>query len=319
MTAELGTNVDKLGVGISADELVWLHARWARVVAAPDRAMDQLMYVKAMKAAGVQVLLCFDADAYRAFGVIDNPETWRRAARWAKVLYSGLIAAVEPVNEPDGEGYESSQMSVETVNGMLAAHRNAWGTGMPIIGAATSSGQVSYYEQIETDILDGLSFHPYAKWSPEDLTRIIDEHAAIGLPLWITEVGVNGGDDEQDEFLEWTLPTIQAHPSVKVCMWFCGHAYGEWGLKRDDGSWRPAAVSFKRIAPQGGSVPDQYDVGAGLRAMMAEDHTTPVTDSTWLPLGRTPSFIEESTGANGTIYRWSLVLNTGWRYRPVAA
>lgn len=230
--AVLGVNVDKIGT-VTADSLTWLNSRWARIVAAPDRVMEQLTYIRAMKEAGIDVLLCFDADTYRAFGAVDNAETWKQAANWAKTVYGGLIDAVEPVNEPDGEGFESSAMSVNVVNGILLTHAREWGVGMRIIGCATVSGQPSYYDQIRTDILDGLSFHPYAQWTSADLTTMIDRHAALGMMLWITEVGLNAPDQEQATFLSWTLETINKHPAVEVCTWFCAHDYNDFGLFRE--------------------------------------------------------------------------------------
>lgn len=253
--ASPGTNVDKLG-SVNAVSLTWLGSRWNRIVAAPDHVMEQLAYIKAMKNAGLKALMCFDADAYRHFGQLDDPATWRQAANWSKAVYGSgkqngpLIDAIEPVNEPDGEGFESSRMPVWVVNGILEEFARTWSTGMTIVGCATVSGQVSYYTDVglRTDLLDVISFHPYAQWTPASLTEMINRHAALGRMLWITEVGLNAPDDEQAEFLKWTMQTINQHPAVEVCTWFCAHAYGDWGLSRTDGSWKPAAYEFRRIA-----------------------------------------------------------------------
>lgn len=59
-----------------------------------------------------------------------------------------------------------------------------------------------------------------------------------------------------------------------------------------------------------------YGVGSGLVQMMAEDNTTPAAPSSWLPLGASPSLIEEAVGLNGTTYRWHLPTGSHWRYRP---
>lgn len=58
-------------------------------------------------------------------------------------------------------------------------------------------------------------------------------------------------------------------------------------------------------------------VGSGLIDMMRQDGVYPAQDySTWLPLGRNPAQIEECIAENGTVYRWLLQVNRGYRYAP---
>jgi hypothetical protein len=57
-------------------------------------------------------------------------------------------------------------------------------------------------------------------------------------------------------------------------------------------------------------------VGSGLLQLMTEDGTSPAAPSSWLPLGAKPSMIEEAVGENGTVYRWLIPTNQGFRYPP---
>lgn len=304
----LGLDIPKDG-SIPADTLASLGATWARFTADIE-CTDQADYCDRLRAVGIEPYVALDGDSYRRFGALNNPATWERAARWAHATFNAKVGALNPFNEPDGAGWESTQMPLSTVNGILHTFRDAGRWAQPLVGCGTSSGHVSYYDDVEIDLLDALDIHPYAKWTPAALHAILDQHLALGLPLWVGEVGLNtGDDDDQAMFLDWTCKLLKARADVVVALWFCAHPYESWGLLRADGSWRPSARTFQAIA-----TPDPFDVGSGLRAMMDVDGTRPVVSSTWLPLGQHPSDIEESTGANGTIYRWSLRLNRGWRY-----
>jgi hypothetical protein len=58
-------------------------------------------------------------------------------------------------------------------------------------------------------------------------------------------------------------------------------------------------------------------IGSGLLELMKADGVLPAQDyATWLPLGRQPAQIEEAIAEDGTVYRWLLATNAGYRYRP---
>ena len=58
-------------------------------------------------------------------------------------------------------------------------------------------------------------------------------------------------------------------------------------------------------------------IGSGLLDMMVDDDTQPAQrSSTWLPLGVTPSDVEEAYGENGTRYVWLLQTGVGYRFAP---
>lgn len=59
-------------------------------------------------------------------------------------------------------------------------------------------------------------------------------------------------------------------------------------------------------------------IGTGLLEMMRADGVLPAQDySTWLPLGRAVAQIEEAIAEDGTVYRWCLGPNKGFRYAPL--
>jgi lysozyme len=63
--------------------------------------------------------------------------------------------------------------------------------------------------------------------------------------------------------------------------------------------------------------PEYAGIGSGLLQMMSDDNTYPAQRvSTWLPLGVSPSDVEECLGANGVMYRWLLTIGAGHRYPP---
>jgi hypothetical protein len=56
-------------------------------------------------------------------------------------------------------------------------------------------------------------------------------------------------------------------------------------------------------------------IGSGLIQMMEQDGVLPAqASSTWLPLGKTPSDVEECYGQGGTRYVWLLTTGAGYRY-----
>lgn len=81
----------------------------------------------------------------------------------------------------------------------------------------------------------------------------------------------------------------------------------------------PAAELGAPVPPTPVAPADPWvgQVGSGLLEMMAADGTSPAAPSSWLPLGAKPSMIEEAVGVNGTVYRWLIPTNQGYRYPPV--
>ena len=81
----------------------------------------------------------------------------------------------------------------------------------------------------------------------------------------------------------------------------------------------PGAESVGTVPPLPPDPADPFapwsgKVGTGLLELMAQDNTKPAQrGSTWLPLGVTPSDIEQCYGENGTMYSWLLTVGRGYR------
>lgn len=187
---------------------------------------------------------------------------------------------------------------------------------------------------------DAVDLHPYGQrpdawgspgWGFGDLRVAVSRAAEISKrPVYVTEYGVKvrdaGDERKQAEFLgaaDKTLASLgkQVVPSWSWFAWSDDLGTPEeqadgsgFGLRRHDGSRRPAWDAFARLGADtvptpapAPTAPHVHAVGDGLRSWMAEDSTTPVACSSFLPLGMTPSEIECAYGANGSEYRWSLV------------
>lgn len=106
----------------------------------------------------------------------------------------------------------------------------------------------------------GIQEHGAQQFKPENgpaaITQTLDQLAAAGVPLHITEVSFNTLDDErQAEAMEVFLRTSFAHPKVDAFMlwgfWANRHWQGERsGLLRKDWSARPAWDVWNRLIQQ---------------------------------------------------------------------
>lgn len=126
-------------------------------------------------------------------------------------------------------------------------------------------------------------------------------------------VGVRGYDRAADELLLANPADGYAGISQRMSRQQfaqvapCAMVVVTWG-----GSAAPAGQ------PDAGAPAPTYaapgEVGSGLLELMAADGTAPAMPSTFLPLGKTPSTVEECQGLNGTIYRWHLPTGQHWRF-----
>jgi hypothetical protein len=201
------------------------------------------------------------------------------------------------------------------------------------------------------DDVDYFDIHPYGqrpegwkdgqRWLHGDLKDVVNTVKTIGQkPVVFTEYGVKvrdaGNEKEVANFLYAVNNSIQTL-DVSYCAWFAycdeigaPHERGPdaFGLKSDKGVKRPAYITYAQIhassvptpIPEPPPPPLQQwrgQVGDGLLAMMLEDYTEPAQrKSTWLPLGVTPSDVEECYGKNGVCYVWLLGENKGFRFFP---
>lgn len=262
--AEIGACLDKTGI-VNAVTVARIGAQWGRFVADRSVQPQQLTYASALQTAGVQRFLTFDMDSYRRFGDPHKRSTWLLAHQHTAEAFGGLVDVVNPFNEPDGTGDESSTMSVSEVNQILAICKAEWPSSVKLVGVGDVTGQgKAYYDQIEIDLLDGIDAHLYAKFPPThnpgpnfSLERALDHYLTIGKPLYLSEIGISswlpngttgpGYEETQARFLFDTLSYIRARADVVMCCWFCAHPYDGWGLWDQEWRFKPAGERFMEL------------------------------------------------------------------------
>lgn len=91
----------------------------------------------------------------------------------------------------------------------------------------------------------GLQSHGLEDWALSDISNKLNQIAALGLPIYISEYDVNSTNDQtQLSIMQEQFPLFYNHPSVKgITIW--GYIYGRtWregtGLIRENGTRRPA-------------------------------------------------------------------------------
>ncbi len=256
--AEIGLDLDKRNLP-PVTELVELGSQWARWTFDLEYLPAHVAYSRECNAEGIKVLITFDGDSYRAYGDINDPGTWIDTHTAARDALSGYIDAINPCNEPDGSEESSTQLSLNTVNGQIWTARDVWGPGATIVGVGSVSGAWSYYQGVRRDLLSGLDAHLYAKFSPEALAVAIAQHQVLGLPIWMSEIGVSSdqfGEEAQAGFLEDVLSYVRDRQDIVMCCWFAYQPYGGWGLIREDGSRKPAWYAFQRVTGGGRVIPE---------------------------------------------------------------
>jgi hypothetical protein len=134
---------------------------------------------------------------------------------------------------------------------------------------------------------------------------------AIGGRGWYHWSGVRGYDADADVLL-LANPAPGWHGVDQAMSRSDWSRLGPWSLVRVT---HPAAEGATSSELDYG--PWYGAIGTGLLEMMSADHVLPAQDSsTWLPLGRPVAQIEEAIAVDGTVYRWLLGPNRGFRYRP---
>lgn len=248
---------------VTPASLAVIGSQWARWTFDPDFEHEQVAYCKNLRALGIKRFGTCDMDTYRKFGNPHAVDTWERTHEWLANTFSGYVDAVNPLNEPDGTGHESSSMAIWEVNAILRITRETWPSLTRIVGVGDITGQgPNYYSQIATQYLDGIDAHLYAK-DGQALSDAIDWYLTMGKPLWLSEIGVSSdqvGEVEQARFLKDNLALVKNRSDVEACFWFCAHAYDGWGLWRPDGSTKLAHAEFQKIMHPPKPVP-QFALG----------------------------------------------------------
>src|SRR5688572_449654 len=123
--ADIGLCVAK-DASVHALSVQQLGSQWARWTFDPSYERAQIAYCKALGALGIKRFGTCDMDTYRAFGDPHDPATWLAAHQWLANTFPGYVDAINPLNEPDGTGDESSTMSVNEVNAILRIAHQEW-------------------------------------------------------------------------------------------------------------------------------------------------------------------------------------------------
>ena len=209
--------------------------------------------------------------------------------------------------------------------------------------SVASSRWVEYLTELSrlcSSYVDWFDFHGYGQrpdgWVPTTWgfgnlsTSLKLAQDVCGKPVIMSEYGVKivdaGSEALVPIFMDLAYETIE-RVGCPLVAWFAWrdqigapseqglHAFG---LRADDGRKRPAWDAFARINRRDDTLREWRGIiGDGLLQMMSYDKTRPAQrSSTWLPLGVTPSDVEECYGENGTRYTWLLGSNRGFRFRP---
>ncbi len=248
-----GVNVDPANPAgnPSAGELISLGARWVRIEwkVSHDFAFYDPV-IAALRAAGIQVLLLVDYAS-----VSGSPGSSASAAEWSvyrSVFNQGLatiaqhygdsVDAWQVWNEPDlfapGSGYDPGvpaaeygpmlEDSVTTIRGF---------SSRPVVTGGLASGNPAYLTSVVASVggltVDAVAVHPYGQrpggypdstWGFGEMADLFDAYLAVGLPLWVTEIGANSTDQSwQSGYLEATYELVeQDYPSTVLrVFWFC--------------------------------------------------------------------------------------------------
>lgn len=328
--------------GVDADALGRLNASGIRFTADPN--YDQGPYMAGIKRdAGLDAVTTFDRDSFPRVdwdAVRIDPRTvpWETLVADQLEEYAELWPVLPHIinvwNEWAGTGgFEESPLPADVVNGIARLTRECFGDNQLLAHGSIVDGQPSSLQALDWTHVNFADVHEYTKTAPGyygapgGATLDLSQYHAV-LPshvgIIISEIGLSSdevGEASQAVYLESIMRYCISLPDLYLVSWFAYHPYNGWGVIKADGEPKPSYYSYQRAAAtytKEDPVPDDrvFDVGSGLLEMMAEDGAKPITDSTWLPLGRNPSYVEESMADNGIIYRWSSIQNKGYRYRP---
>jgi hypothetical protein len=309
----VGLNVDPAGT-LDPDWIVGTNAAWVRLVLRPEHELDS--WLDAVRERGIRVL----AVLARESGVEDPSAV----AFWVR-RHGGRVDAWQVGNEPDHAVGDSSWTMDPTswirLGRTVRQAVRERGLDVPIVGGGLCSGHASWLDAIPRSSLvatyDVLAVHPYGRrpsrtwptpdWGSGYLGELLDDYAALDLPIWITELGMPTTDvtpEFQAEYCTAMLDACANHKAVAQVDWFCGHEYRGFGLRGPGGVEMPAYPAFRKAAaringaakprpkptptpPPAPAPPPQipsFDgVGPGIAAAMARHNDTPATREIFMP------------------------------------
>jgi hypothetical protein len=251
----------------------------------PDREVVRFYrrQLEDMAEAGIHALVILTSESFP-----NKPPTWasdevwadyiagfaKRAAEIAKALAQWQpvfqiwnapdhISATTPTYEPTLREAVYGRMLGETYQAIKAVD-----PALGVITAGLVSGQPEWLaaviESLDGNLpADALALHPYTKrpdadwpdpdWGTGEVGELINAYRqVVDLPFWITEIGVDMPDDEdQADYLRRFYRTIKAEFSdqVEQLFWFCyadGMAH-PFGLVDLAGQPKPAYHAFREV------------------------------------------------------------------------
>jgi CARDB len=264
----------------TAAQLVALGVRWVRIEWKADRAYS--LYdpvIAAYRAAGLRVLLLVDYSTVAPKPAWNAGDTaWQNylPAFIAKVQelaahYGDGVDAWEIWNEPDlfapVAGYDPGvparwfgimlRDAVEAIRPL---------SSRPIVAGGLASRDPTYLTSARaaagTLTVDAVGVHPYEErvpssyptptWGRGNMSDLLDGYLAFGLPLWITEIGINE-PTRQADYLQnvFELARDRYGASVPVVFWFCWSdgMVMPFGVVDRNGAQKPAYARFRALAP----------------------------------------------------------------------
>jgi hypothetical protein len=252
--AVLGMNVDAIGT-YDPRELAHCGVRWVRLVAKADP--DQRSYLDRCKQAGIRTLLVIASES------VDGM-SWGDAAQLYAQRYAASIDALQVGNEPDIESPSSWTMKTDDLNRLLATFRGAF-PNVFLIGPGLASGQPQRFDGANLSLLNAIGVHPYGQglpdWPspygfPSHIGALLDNYAALGKPIFITEWGAQDrelGQDQATEYVSRMLKYLLARADIPVAFYFCWSdaMVPGFGLCGGDGGRKSSFRAFVQAA--GGS------------------------------------------------------------------
>jgi hypothetical protein len=265
----------------TAGQLLALGARWVRIEWKADRGYS--LYdpvIAAYRAAGLRVLLLVDYATVQpkpAFNAGDAAWQNYLPAFIAKVRelaghYGDGVDAWEVWNEPDlfapVAGYDPgvpAQHFGAMLRDAVVAIRPL--SSRPIVAGGLASRDPSYLTNARAAVggltVDAIGVHPYEErvpatfptptWGAGNMSDLLDRYLTFGLPLWITEIGINE-PARQADYLQnvYQLARDRYAQSIPVVFWFCWSdgMVSPFGVVDRNGAQKPAYTRFRSLAPQ---------------------------------------------------------------------
>jgi hypothetical protein len=274
---------DLYGLNVPADGSLLdtaadLNPSWVRVELVDGQPTGDV--IAAYHARGIKVLLLVDYSTLGGFPEFTGDQPcgdWGsyRAAWLDRVGQAARTLAPdawEVWNEPDqpqvacGSDYNPGLPAAEYGALLSDAYALLSPQGVPVVTAGLDSGQVQYVADMGSVAADGISIHPYGvvgdpAWCPDPgeglncdfgtiAQKLADYHDATGLPVWITELGIQTTDGaHQADYVTGMYGVLANHPEVAHAFYFglSDAMVAPFGLTAADGSPKPAYARYQAL------------------------------------------------------------------------